>query len=46
MKEKERDRNEEKQGGKPGINGDLVLSNRKSGEPKDRQKGYFSLFLC
>lgn len=35
-----------KQGGKPGINRDLVLSNRKSGEPKDRQCGYFSLFLC
>lgn len=35
-----------KQGGKPGINRDLVLSNRKSGEPKDRQHGYFSVFLC
>lgn len=35
-----------KQGGKSCINRDLVLSNRKSGEPKDRQSGYFSLFLC
>lgn len=32
--------------GKLSINRDLVLSNRKSGELKHRQKGYFSLFLC
>lgn len=35
----------EKRGGKLGISRDLVLSNRKSGQPKDRRKAYFSLLL-
>lgn len=32
--------------GKPGLSRDLVVWNRKSGEPERRQSGYFSLFLC